>query len=130
MENRFEKAIRIVQRAGYDDIAERLTVEMETMAAELYKIAVVGEFKSGKSTLVNKVFLQDDVLFTDIMEATAVPTEIRYSRDKYLEVVPYDTKKLLKPNPFENGAFEEVEEAGDEDEPFKIFDPSIEDLKK
>ncbi len=130
MENRFEKAIRLMRRAGYDDIADRLTVELETMAAEVYKIAVVGEFKSGKSTLINKIFLQDDVLFTDIMEATAVPTEIRYSRDKYLEIVPYETKKLLRPNPFENGAFELVEETGDEEEPFKIMDPSVEDIKK
>ncbi len=130
MKNRFEKAIRVFRQAGYDDIAERLTMEMETMAAEVYKIAVVGEFKSGKSTLINKVFLQDDVLVTDIIEATAVPTEIRYSRDKYLEIVPYDTRKYQRPNPFENGVLEDVEEIRDEGEPFKILDPSAEDIKK
>ena len=34
-------------------------------------------YQAGKSTLINKTLLKEDVLFTDPLEATAVPTEIR-----------------------------------------------------
>ena len=130
MQNRFEQAIRLMGEAGYEDLAQRLRQESEAMAADTYKIAVVGEFKTCKSTLINKVFLKDDILFTDIMEATAVPTEISYSRDKYLEIAPYEKKTATKPNPFKNGAEEQVEEIGEEGEPFRIYDPTPEDIEK
>ena len=130
MQNRFEQAISLMREAGYEDLAQRLRRESEAMAADSYKIAVVGEFKTCKSTLINKVFLKDDILFTDIMEATAVPTEICYSRDKYLEIAPYEKKTATKPNPFENGAEEQVEEIGEEAEPFRIYDPAPEDIEK
>lgn len=41
------------------------------------KIVVMGDFKTGKSTLINKVFLKKDLLPVEFREATAVPTRIR-----------------------------------------------------
>lgn len=40
------------------------------------KVAVIGDFKAGKSTLINRLFLKDALLPTDYQECTAVPTRI------------------------------------------------------
>ena len=37
-------------------------------------VAVLGDFKAGKSTLINRVFLNENLLPVDVLEATAVPT--------------------------------------------------------
>ncbi len=87
MDTRFETTIDLIAGVGYDDIAERLRIERAALRAGTYRIAVVGEFKTGKSTLINRVFLKSDVLFTDILEATAVPTEITHGPDPMLEIV-------------------------------------------
>ena len=112
MERRFNDAIDLAERAGYRDIRDRLERALSEMRAETYRIAVVGEFKTGKSTLINRVFLKDDLLFTDILEATAVPTEIRHGREPMLEVVPY----------FRG-------DEGEEGEPVRIPNPSREAIR-
>lgn len=112
MERRFNQAIDLAEQAGYRDIAQRLEKALSEMRAETYRIAVVGEFKTGKSTLINRVFLKDDLLFTDILEATAVPTEIRYGREPVLEVVPYVQG-----------------DGGEEGEPVRIPNPSREAIR-
>ncbi len=48
----------------------------KSMARHGLKIVVMGDFKSGKSTLINKVFLKKDLLPIDYREATAVPTRL------------------------------------------------------
>lgn len=40
------------------------------------RIAVTGTFKTGKSTLINRVFLRDNVLFADVLEAPAAPRRV------------------------------------------------------
>ena len=92
-EYRFKNAIELVNRAGYTLIGKQLKKELDSLKSETYKIAVVGEYKTGKSTLINRIFLKDDILFTDIMEATAVPTEISYGTEKVLEVIPFENEK-------------------------------------
>ncbi len=89
MDRQFNEAIALAEQAGYRDIRDRLDRALSEMRAETYRIAVVGEFKTGKSTLINRVFLKEDLLFTDVLEATAVPTEICHGREPMLEVVPY-----------------------------------------
>jgi len=89
MKNRFKDAVRIVRQAGYTDMAGRMERELESAESATYKIAVAGEFKTGKATLINRIFLKENLLFTDIMEATAVPVEICYGTEKCLEIYPY-----------------------------------------
>lgn len=89
MQDRFRQAVLLMGKAGYDDISAKLEKALHGLSEETYKIAVVGEFKTGKSTLINRVFLKDDLLFTDILEATAVPTEVCFGTQKYLEIIPY-----------------------------------------
>ncbi|MFW6374255.1 MAG: dynamin family protein, partial [Thermodesulfobacteriota bacterium] len=106
MMERLQQAVDLIRKVGYDTIAERLAREKQALSAESYRIAVVGEFKTGKSTLINRVFLKEDLLFTDIMEATAVVTEIQYGSEKRLEVIPYATRAADPSDSFEADSFE------------------------
>jgi len=110
MQERFRQAISLMQRAGYDDISAKLEKAAESFSEETYKIAVVGEFKTGKSTLINRVFLKDDLLFTDILEATAVPTQVCFGTQKCLEIIPYTSDYT-------------------EGQPVKISNPTAQDIQ-
>lgn len=46
----------------------------QTITRDGATIAVIGDFKAGKSTLLNRLFLNADYLPTDTLSATAVPT--------------------------------------------------------
>jgi hypothetical protein len=59
------------------DLARRLDEARERLAAQLVPVAVVGEFKRGKSTLVNAL-LRTQVCPADADVGTAVPTLVRY----------------------------------------------------
>ncbi|MEG0334413.1 MAG: dynamin family protein [Akkermansia sp.] len=58
-------------------LAEKLRKEEESFNQEGLQVTVLGEFKAGKSTLINRLFLRQNLLPIDILEATAVPTHIR-----------------------------------------------------
>ncbi len=145
MMERLQQAVDLIRKVGYDTIAERLAREKQALSAESYRIAVVGEFKTGKSTLINRVFLKEDLLFTDIMEATAVVTEIQYGSEKRLEVIPYATRAAdpsdsFEADSFEADSFEEKTASGSrvssqltwrigEGEPIRIDNPSPEQIR-
>src|SRR5512146_37597 len=65
---------------GREDLGQRLTKVRRTLADPGIHIVVVGEFKKGKSSLVNALVgagvcpVDDDV-------ATAIPTYIRYGQE-------------------------------------------------
>jgi Dynamin family len=59
------------------DLARHLDETRERLAAQLVPVAVVGEFKRGKSTLVNAL-LRTQVCPVDADVVTAVPTLVRY----------------------------------------------------
>jgi hypothetical protein len=63
--------------------------ELSQLGDQPYKIAVVGAFKTGKSTLINAAFLGKEVLFSDLLEATCVPTELAWGSRPLLKVFPY-----------------------------------------
>ncbi len=52
-------------------------------------IAVMGEVKAGKSTFINAC-IGKSVAYTDILEATALVSEIRYSEQEYAHVLGQD----------------------------------------
>ena len=61
-----------------------------------FTVAVVGEFKTGKSTFVNAL-LGVDVLPTDVIPATATLNRIRYGMDQRIEAVYRDGKRVPVP---------------------------------
>lgn len=52
-------------------------------------VPVVGGFSAGKSTLINQ-FLEESILSTSITPETALATELRYSKNNYIEAVTKD----------------------------------------
>jgi hypothetical protein len=68
---------RMAVEADRPDLVERLDQVQARLAADDIAIAVVGEFKQGKSTLVNAL-LRTDVCPVDADIVTAVPTIVRY----------------------------------------------------
>lgn len=57
-------------------VVEKLQSLAQSMAQDSLKVVVLGDFKAGKSTLLNRLFLRRELLPTDYQEATAVPTYI------------------------------------------------------
>jgi hypothetical protein len=99
MENIIDEAARLMAEIGFDQRQKNLNAEKQRTSREKYKVAVIGQFKAGKSTLINKTLLKEDVLFTDPSEATAVPTEIEYGpAPGALEIYPWLFQRLLRMN--------------------------------
>lgn len=61
--------------ARRDDLLDQLGVAWDQAAAAELRLAVLGEFSSGKSSLIN-AFLRDAVLPAAARESTVVPTDI------------------------------------------------------
>ncbi len=68
---------RLAAQQDRPDVGSHLARVRERLAGQVLGVAVVGEFKRGKSTLVNAL-LQTDICPVDADIVTAVPTMIRY----------------------------------------------------
>jgi hypothetical protein len=68
---------RLASANDRPDLAERLDRAAERLRADDVAVAVVGEFKQGKSTLVNAL-LRTDICPVDADVVTAVPTVLRF----------------------------------------------------
>ncbi|MEU7908853.1 dynamin family protein [Actinoplanes sp. NPDC049118] len=79
-------ALRACEAYDRADLRGRLTAVRETLADPVVHIVVVGEFKQGKSSLVNALVgtkvcpVNDDV-------ATALPTYVRYGKEPSAQVL-------------------------------------------
>ena len=73
-----DHAVTAARAYGRSDLATRLSDLRERAADPTVRVLVVGEFKQGKSSLVN-VLVGFDVCPVDDDVATAVPTAIRYA---------------------------------------------------
>jgi len=63
---------------GRDDLAQRVTARRALLAEPIVAVVVAGEYKAGKSSLVNAL-VGSDLCPVDEDYATAVPTIIRYA---------------------------------------------------
>lgn len=62
----------------YADICDELAELRRRLCTGQFRLAVLGQFKRGKSTLLNAL-LGENLLPTDILPVTAIPTYIRYA---------------------------------------------------
>jgi len=85
-----KQSIANASAAGLDRQLDSLVAEQGKYLEPRYRVAFVGQFKTGKSTIINRLFLKDDILFTDVLEATSIPVEIEYSDAKRLELFRYE----------------------------------------
>ena len=68
---------RLAEEHQRPDVGRHLATARERLSRQLLGVAVVGEFKRGKSTLINAL-LQTDICPVDADIVTAVPTVVRY----------------------------------------------------
>lgn len=67
------------------DLLEKVTALEDNIRQDRYKILVLGEFKRGKSTLVNAL-LGRSILPMDVLPETATLNEIVYSEKPFVKV--------------------------------------------
>lgn len=84
----FHEAETLLEEGGFTTGLKALREERQRAATTAITIAIVGEFKTGKSTFANAAFLGRRLLYTDRMEATCVPTEITHGELPRLQVFP------------------------------------------
>ena len=65
--------------------AQALTGLRDRLAEGRFQLAVLGQFKRGKSTLLN-AFLGEDILPSSVIPLTAIPTFIRYGQERSIHV--------------------------------------------
>lgn len=70
--------------SAIDDVLKRL-------AEDTFSVAIVGEFKRGKSTLINAL-LEKDVLPTDVVPTTATINKVAYSVTPFVRIEYNDGK--------------------------------------
>lgn len=80
--------------AGHDEVVRRAERLAERLAARRFHVSVLGEFKRGKSTLLDAL-IGEPLLPTGVIPVTAVPTEISFGPPA-TAVVHFDgTRQLL-----------------------------------
>ena len=68
--------VEVAHESGQKDMAERIQVALDRSKERVFRVAIVGEFSTGKSTLINALFGKE--LLPMALEAcTAVVTKIR-----------------------------------------------------
>ena len=82
-------AKQIAQPIGCTTEIAKFQSILDALESQKYRIAFVGQFKTGKSSLINKFILKQNLLFTDVLEATSVPTELEYAEQPGLEVYEF-----------------------------------------
>lgn len=70
---------------GLEQNAASIGEVLEKSANDAFSVAVIGEFKRGKSTLINAL-LEQDVLPTDAMPATATLNRVTYSLQPFARI--------------------------------------------
>ncbi|MCR5805901.1 MAG: dynamin family protein [Oscillospiraceae bacterium] len=68
-----------------DNTADSISDLIDKTAGEHFAVAIVGEFKRGKSTLINAL-LGQEVLPADVLPATATLNRVTYSKEPYVVV--------------------------------------------
>ncbi|MGH3769848.1 MAG: dynamin family protein [Pseudonocardiaceae bacterium] len=81
-----DRAISLVEAGGRRDLGQRLAHTRRRLLDPTVRVLVVGEFKQGKSLLVNAL-IDAPVCPVDDDIATAVPTEVSYSKTPVVTLV-------------------------------------------
>ena len=67
------------------DCSQRIRKTSDQIISQVYRVAVIGEFKRGKSSLINAL-LGADVLPTDILPMTAAINRVLYGEKKQITI--------------------------------------------
>ncbi len=109
--NEIKQAAESLKSNGLE-IPQELGTQLASLDNPQYRIAVVGMYEVGKSTLINKVFLDGKSLLKEGrgLCTTAVATEIEYGPER-LEVYHWDADGETLATSVENPTAEDVDKA-------------------
>lgn len=79
------KLLKLSEEISLVNTAESIRETIEKAKDEHFEVAIVGEFKRGKSTLINAL-LGQEVLPADVLPATATLNRVTYSTEPYVQV--------------------------------------------
>ncbi|MEU5265229.1 dynamin family protein [Amycolatopsis sp. NPDC021455] len=91
-----DAAVGETRSAGREDLAEKLVACKHRLTSGAWHVLVAGEFKKGKSTLVNAL-LGVEVCGTDPVVFSAVPTLVRHGERAGATLVPDDESAGPRP---------------------------------
>ncbi len=74
---KWKSILRYSKETGYRQLTERIENEIEKLDLNEFYLMVVGQFKRGKSTLINYL-VGESVLPTGVVPITSIVTQIRY----------------------------------------------------
>lgn len=77
--------VDFIREKGYQDIAGRMEEELKKLEDNLFYLVVLGQFKRGKTTLINAL-LGENLLPTAVVPLTSVITLIRYGKERSIVV--------------------------------------------
>ena len=80
-----KELLTLSEEISLSNTADSIRETIEKSAGEHFEVAIVGEFKRGKSTLINAM-LGQDVLPADVLPATATLNRVTYSEEPYVQV--------------------------------------------
>lgn len=96
----FQTLMDVAQRHNETDVLEKIKVITEN--SETFKIAIIGRFGSGKSSLINTLLEKPSLLPTGLSESTAKITFINYDEKEYLVKVLKDGTEVASELSFLN----------------------------
>ncbi|MDR0946215.1 MAG: dynamin family protein [Ruminococcus sp.] len=91
-----DKLREFSETLSLDKTTESIKETLTKTAEDHFEVAIVGEFKRGKSTLINAM-LGEDVLPSDVLPATAALNRVTYSPEPYVIVEFKDGAEVKVP---------------------------------
>lgn len=80
-----KELLRLSEEIALVNTAQSIRETIEKSDDDHFEVAIVGEFKRGKSTLINAL-LGQEVLPADVLPATATLNRVTYSAEPYVQV--------------------------------------------
>ena len=77
---------------GLDNLATRIAELRERLAEKRFHLAVLGQFKRGKSTLLNAL-LGEPLLPTGVVPLTSIPTFMRAGKSRVVRILFHDDRQ-------------------------------------
>src|SRR4051794_1605781 len=86
-----EAALRLATARGRPDLSARLAKTRDRLAHDRVRVLIIGEFKQGKSQLVNAL-VRAPVCPVDDDIATSVPTAVHYAETTTVTLIQEDAR--------------------------------------
>ena len=92
--DKFDCLIQLSKHYNLNDIASELKSESDKLKNEYLYLVVIGQFKRGKSTLINAL-IGNDLLPTAVLPLTSIITMIKFGEQQIVKIIFEDHCQLM-----------------------------------